>query len=156
MAKIVTQSQISLGIPAMDAAHIAFVGNIERLMNAPDFAFRTGLADLIAGMECDFREEEELMEEIDFPDLKIHREQHASILRAFHHAVPKVMEGDYALARLLLELLPQWFLIHLLKMDTPLAVALHAAGKQAFLSEIPMCAASAITDGNTAVSRPSM
>jgi hemerythrin len=130
MMKItIRPAQISLGVPAMDHAHQSFVESLAQLMDAPDHAFGNGFFALITEMEHDFHEEEGLMEAIDFPGLQSHREEHASILGAFHHAVPKVMQGDYALARLLLELLPQWFLIHLWKMDTPLAVALNAARK---------------------------
>ena len=129
MKKLIEPLQRSLAIPAMDDAHKAFAENLKRLIDAPDHIFRGSLFVLIAGMERDFREEEKLMEEIDFPSLQSHREQHASILSAFHCVVPKVMQGDYALARLLLDLLPQWSLVHLLKMDTPLVIALNAAGR---------------------------
>src|SRR5258708_5731607 len=118
MKKLIGPLQRSLAIPAMDEENKAFAENIKRLIEAPEHTFRGRLFALITGMERDVREEEKVMEEIGFPALQSHREQHASILSAFHCVVPKVMQGDYALARLLLDLWPQWSLVHLLKMDT--------------------------------------
>lgn len=70
------------------------------------------------------------MEEIDYPELRAHREQHARVLSALHHVAPHVMNGDLALGREAAELLPQWFLFHLASMDTALAFALDLDGAE--------------------------
>ncbi len=130
MEKPVWLPQMSLGVPAMDDAHKALVEEFAYLSSAPDTEFCTCLFALIAGMERDFREEETLMEAIDFPALQSHREQHARVLGALHHVVPDVRQGDYASARVAIKLLPKWFEFHLSTMDAALAVALELAGSQ--------------------------
>jgi methyl-accepting chemotaxis protein len=106
-------------------------------VTASDHEFGSRLFALIVGIERDFREEEALMEDIDFPGLKSHREQHARVLSALHHVIPDVMQGDCASAWRAIELLPQWFLSHLSTMDAALAVALDLAGIQTYLPASP-------------------
>ncbi len=130
MEKLAWSPEMSLGVPAMDGAHKAFVEELEHLASAPDREFGVGFSTLITKLEQDFREEEALMEEIEFPALQSHREQHARVLSALHHAVPEVMQGDYGSARKAIELLPQWFRFHLSTMDMALAVTLDLAGSQ--------------------------
>jgi methyl-accepting chemotaxis protein len=120
-------SQMALGAPDIDHAHQAFIAQLEQLLSAPDDAFEGGLYGLITAMETDFRQEEALMEEIDFPGIRMHREQHARVLSALHHVVPQVMQGDHAAARKVIELIPQWFLFHLTTMDAAMVVALELA-----------------------------
>lgn len=134
MEKLVWSQHMSLGIPAMDLAHRVFVEELARLASEPDSAFGAGLFALIPMLEKDFREEEALMEAIDFPALQSHREQHARVLSALHHVAPEVMRGDYVAARKAIELLPQWFVFHLATMDTALAVALDLADTQPTLA----------------------
>jgi methyl-accepting chemotaxis protein len=131
MEKITWSAEMALGVPAMDDAHKALVEELARLATVPDSEFGAGLDLLIAEMERDFREEEALMETIDLPALRSHREQHARVLSALHHVVPDVLKGDYSSARKVIELMPQWFLVHLSTMDAALAAALDSAGSQA-------------------------
>lgn len=131
MEKFAWSPEMALGIPTMDDAHKAFVEKLARLATVPDSEFGAGLHALIAEIERLFREEEALMEGIDFPALQSHREQHARVLSALHHVVPDVMRGDCSSARKVIELMPQWFLFHLSTMDAALAVALDLAGSQA-------------------------
>ncbi|MDR3483236.1 MAG: hemerythrin domain-containing protein [Burkholderiaceae bacterium] len=128
MEKLEWSPQMLLGIASMDAEHHAFVDQIAQLAELPDEAFGPALYALIKTMERDFHGEETVMEEIGFPALLSHREQHARVLSALHHVVPGVMRGDFAAARKAIELLPQWFLFHLSTMDTALAAAIDIAG----------------------------
>ena len=132
MEKLRWSQQMSLGVPAMDEAHKGFFAELEHVAIAPDHEFGVRLHALIDSMERDFHEEETLMEKIDFPELKSHREQHARVLGTLHHVTPDVMQGDCASARKAIELLPQWFLFHLSTMDAALAVALDLAGIQTY------------------------
>ncbi|MGZ3237213.1 MAG: bacteriohemerythrin [Burkholderiaceae bacterium] len=127
MKNLVWSQQLSLNIPAIDDAHKAFVEGLARFTASSDREFGTDLFALIADIERDFREEEAMMEEIDFPGLHHHREQHARILSALHEVVPEVMHGNYTSALKTIELLPRWFLLHLSTMDAALAVALQCA-----------------------------
>lgn len=119
---------MSLGVPALDDAHKALLEELTRLADASDEQFADGFLALVAALERDFRDEETLMEQIDFPALRSHREQHARVLSGLHHVAPSVMQGDFAAGREATRLLPQWFLFHLSTMDVALAVALDLAG----------------------------
>lgn len=116
---------MELGNPALDEAHKALFVEMMRLHCAPDGALAEGLPKLCDKLERDFREEESLMEALDWPDLREHREQHARVLSALHH----VEVGEPAEAREALMLLPQWFQLHLATMDRSLAAALDMAAK---------------------------
>jgi len=128
MENFVCPLQSPLTLPALREMHGTLIDELSQVMTAPDHEFGACLFKLIARIECDFREEENVMEEMDFPALQIHREQHARMLSTLHHLVPKVMQGDFSLARIVVELLPQWFLTHFVKMDTALLAALDSSG----------------------------
>ena len=120
-------ADMALGVPAMDAAHQEMLGELARLAEAPDERFGAGFGALTAAVERDFSEEEAQMESIAFPGLRNHREQHARVLSALHHADSQVQEGDFASAREAIALLPQWFIQHQATMDLALALALKVA-----------------------------
>ncbi|WP_371417381.1 bacteriohemerythrin [Noviherbaspirillum sp. UKPF54] len=124
MSTLVWSPQMELGIPGMDSAHQAFFAELAHIAAAPDDQFGALFFLLIAKLERDFEEEEELMERIDFPALNSHREQHARVLSGLHHVVPHVMNGNIGIGRHAIELLQEWFLFHLTTMDLALAVAL--------------------------------
>lgn len=119
--------EIALGISAVDAAHAALFSAISRLASLDGQQFSSAFRDLIAAVERDFREEEDLMEEIGFASLPHHREQHARVLSGLHHAWAAVDDGDLAQGRRALALLPQWLLFHQATMDMALAAALDMA-----------------------------
>lgn len=123
MEQLVWSQEMALGIPGMDSAHQILVEEIAALASAPEEQFGAGFYPLISRLEQDFREEEELMEQIDFPALHSHREQHARVLSGLHHVVPLVMNGDLQAGVAALDHLQEWFLFHLSTMDLALAVA---------------------------------
>jgi hemerythrin len=122
-------AQMSLGVPAMDNAHKAFLGELEALANAGREQLAVGINVLIASMERDFREEEALMESIAFPALASHREQHRRALDGLKQAYPYISGGDLDVGQATISQLTQWFLIHLSTMDLGLAIALEMAGQ---------------------------
>lgn len=115
--------EMSLGVPAMDVAHQEFLQDLMQLDSIEDERFGQAFHELVAKIEADFHEEEQMMEDLDYPGIRAHREQHARVLSALHHIEPRVMEGDIALGRDAVSLLPQWFTLHLATMDTALAFA---------------------------------
>ena len=127
MLKSQWKDEMALGVPAIDAAHRALFDQLARLEQLDDRYFSAGFRDLVAAVERDFREEEDLMEEIGFPSLANHREQHARVLCGLHHAWASVDEGELEQGRHALTLLPQWLLFHQATMDLALAAALAAA-----------------------------
>jgi len=124
MQTIEWSQDMSLGVPEIDQAHKAFLDELAALLTVCDEKFGPDFLMLVARMERDFREEEELMEELDYPGIPGHREQHARILGALHHIASRVMDNDLTLGREAVALLPQWFVFHLSTMDTALAFAL--------------------------------
>ncbi|HVL76583.1 MAG TPA: hemerythrin domain-containing protein [Noviherbaspirillum sp.] len=124
MSTVNWSPDMRLGIPRLDRAHEAFMRELERLREIPDAHFGPAFHSMVVRMEGDFQEEEALMEDIDFPGLHVHREQHARVLGALHHVAARVMGGDYASGREATDLLEQWFLMHLSTMDTVLALTL--------------------------------
>ena len=120
-----------LGVPEMDEAHESFLSLLRQVVEAPDTEFPEAFKALIAHIEHDFQSEERLMERIDYPGLRSHREQHARVLATLHQAVPAAMDGKLAAAPKALELLPKWFMFHLATMDTALAFALELKDREA-------------------------
>lgn len=124
------KQDMALGVPAIDEAHEALFDELARLAQLADPQFSVGFRELIAAVERDFREEEDLMEAIGFPSLANHREQHARVLSGLHHAWAAVDEGDVEQGRHALTLLPQWLLFHQATMDLALAAALELVQHQ--------------------------
>lgn len=119
--------EMSLGVPQMDAEHRQFIEGLGRMQVISDTEFPSEFTAMVASVERDFRHEERMMEQLDYPGIQAHREQHARVLGALHHVAPRVLEGDIALGREAVQLLPQWFLMHLSTMDAALACAMELA-----------------------------
>jgi hemerythrin len=124
MEKVEWTPTMALGVDALDAPHRHLLEQMNGLLNGSDSDVTQGMEALVTAMECDFREEEALMEQITYPGIRAHMEQHARVLAALHRIEP----DDVAAAREALVLLPQWFALHLATLDTALAVALELAG----------------------------
>jgi hemerythrin len=105
----------------MTEARAEMAERMERLSRTSDDQFADGFTALIADIETSFRDEEAVMEALNYPALRSHREQHARALGALHHAQPQVEGGDVGLGREALELLPKWLLLHRSTMDLALA-----------------------------------
>jgi hemerythrin-like metal-binding protein len=127
MDKVTWTQQMELGIAPLDEAHRALVNAMTELADLPDAQFGAGFAAFVAALEEDFRSEEEAMENIEFPALRSHREQHARVLGALHQVVPGLTQGDFETARRAVALLPHWFMLHLATQDAALAAAMELA-----------------------------
>ncbi len=115
---------MALGIPLFDEAHEALAEQIKTLTHCKDEDFSAGLAQLIECLEDDFRHEEALMEAIDYPALRSHREQHARVLATLH----QLETGELKSGRDAVGLVLPWFHAHLATADTALAIALQMSG----------------------------
>lgn len=122
--------EMVLGVPNIDALHQSLVETLAGLNIASDEHFAHQYNILVANLERDFYEEEQQMEEIEFPALHAHREQHARVLSALHHAQGHVMCGDIAAGRDVIALLPEWFTFHLSTMDAALAITIQMDATQ--------------------------
>jgi len=109
----------------MDRLHHAFFNSLEVLSSSDDDQFSGRYGAFVSQVERAFREEEQWMEDIDFPGLRMHQEQHARLLGALHNVHFRLMNGELQLGRELVELmLPQWLAFHISTMDNPLAHAM--------------------------------
>ncbi|MCG2583980.1 bacteriohemerythrin [Massilia sp. TS11] len=120
-------SSLELGVPNMDAAHRALFDTLAHVARLAPGDFAHHCRALFDALELDCKEEEALMEEIHFPGLQAHREQHARVLGGLHHALAALDAGDPAPARRALELLPRWLELHIATMDSALAMAVALA-----------------------------
>jgi len=128
MPQAIWSPELSTGLAAMDDLHRHFCKTLSEQSSLPDDAFRNAYADFVATLEQAFRTEEQWMEDIEFPSLKSHREQHARVLAALHCSHSQVAQGELAVARRIVsELLPEWFIFHASTMNMALALALQLA-----------------------------
>lgn len=123
MSTLTWSSDMRFGLPRIDGAHESVLRELTTLAETGDDDFCAAFCRLVERLEHDFLEEEALMEEIDYPGLHTHREQHARVLGALHQVSGHVMQGDIETGRKAVELLPQWFLLHISTLDTALALA---------------------------------
>jgi hemerythrin len=128
MPPIISLSDISSGVTVMDDLHRDFVCKLLSLSTTSDERFRTDYGDFVRKTEETFSQEEKWMEEIEFPVIKSHREQHARVLGALHKVHSRVLTGDVSVGRdVVNNLLPQWFLMHTSMTDRILASAMKTA-----------------------------
>ena len=116
----------------MDKSHHGLLDELAELLNSPDDEIARSYASLVAAIERDFREEEDLMEEVGLDSFQPHVEQHARMLSALHHSLSQVMQGNIDAGRAALQLLPEWLQFHIGTLDPALANAVLAhLGKRA-------------------------
>lgn len=121
-------TDISSGVPDVDRLHHDLFSALDKLSSSDDTNFCSQFAVFVGKVERAFREEETWMDDLDFAETAIHQEQHARVLGALHHVHAQVMGGDLATGRYVAdELLPQWLLLHISTMDTPVALAMQLA-----------------------------
>jgi hemerythrin-like metal-binding protein len=106
-----------LGDPAIDTAHDLVFEVLQKTLQLPVEQFRTSYGEVVKGMEMDFRREEELMENFQCPDSRLHREQHARMLAGLHHAGSALQQGDDQQAYLALHALAEWLPFHIATQD---------------------------------------
>ena len=112
----------------MDALHHDAVKVLTHLSTTVDREFHEGYNLLLRKVERIFRAEEQWMEEIDFPELHHHREQHAHILETLYYGQSQIVDGNTQFGRNIVEnLLPEWLVLHGSTMDNALARELRVA-----------------------------
>jgi hemerythrin len=125
MLQAILPPEMSTGVAAMDELHRDFFEALIGLSSTSAKEFEARYGAFVSKAEHVFSTEEQWMEEIDFPIIKSHREQHARVLSALHHVHSRVMNGDLMTGREVVEkLLPQWFVFHISTMDVALAAAM--------------------------------
>lgn len=134
MSALTWNENLALGVPAMDATHEEFVALCNELLAAPDAERLPILNRFIAHTVAHFAQEDRWMEELDFPAVDCHRNEHRRVLEVLEAVKGKWMEGSEDGRRLLtqlLEELPPWFEQHASTMDAALAWYIDQVGYEA-------------------------
>jgi len=128
----------STGIVMMDIMHQQLDDALRVTLDAEDADFTRQFHNLVTMMEEVFSTEESWMEEIDYPAIKAHREQHARALSGMHHVDCSLMAGDVTTARKVVTiLLPDWLRLHMATMDAALAMYLQLSGMPQIETTLP-------------------
>ena len=131
MSQIFLPSELATGVAKIDTLHSDLLHAMAVLSAKPSSSFGSEYASFITKLERTFSTEERWMEEIDYPALQNHREQHARVLSAMHITHAHALAGDITLARDVIDrLLPYWLVFHIATADTALAVVMQMTGEQ--------------------------
>ncbi len=121
MSLLTWSERLSLGHPAMDETHEQFVAMLNALGAAQGDEVLPRLDDFIAHTEAHFGQENTWMEEVQYPRIGCHRNEHANILEVVREVRNRVAAGEERYARTLAEALAEWFPVHAASMDAMLA-----------------------------------
>jgi hypothetical protein len=99
-------------VPTVAHGYPMLYADLELLLGASDAGFEAGFLAFVRQLEAVFRAEERWMEAAALDACKEHRELHAEVLRLLHQAQARSFQGDHALARKVIQLLPAWFDSH--------------------------------------------
>jgi len=117
------------GVLVMDILHRQVEDALHAALTSDDRSFLPRFRGLVAALEDAFATEESWMEEIEYPAIKSHREQHARVLSGMHHVHCSLLAGDVGAARKVVAcLLPDWLKLHVATLDTALAMYLQVTG----------------------------
>jgi hemerythrin len=117
------------GVLVMDVLHREVNDALDVALGADDGTFLQRFCALVAVLEGAFAMEESWMEEIDYPAIRSHREQHARVLSGMHHVYCSLLAGDVGTARKVVTcLLPDFLKLHGDTMDTALSLHLQMSG----------------------------
>ena len=125
MPHIVQPADLETGVTPLDELHCDIFEALSATAEASDEHFAADYSILLKKLKCALLKEEQWMEEIDPTLLKIYREQHARVLSALDNVHRKVLNEDFDLGRKVVEdLLPKWYAVHVLTLDMALAIAI--------------------------------
>jgi hemerythrin len=123
--------ELAVGAPMFDTTNHKIFARLRRLAGLGPAEFAQAFPHTVAALERAFRAEEALMEQMDYPGLACHREQHARALSGLHHAAAALALGDAGPAHRAVLLVNDWLCLHITTMDRVLALALRMASEAA-------------------------
>jgi hemerythrin-like metal-binding protein len=121
MSLLTWSERLALGHPMMDETHEEFVGLLNDLGTAEGDQILVRLDAFIAHTEKHFSQENAWMEELQYPRIGCHRNEHANILEVVREVRTRVAGGEQQYGRTLAEALAEWFPVHAASMDAMLA-----------------------------------
>ena len=117
------------GVLVMDVLHRQVDDALGAALDADDSTFLQRFRQLVSILEEAFAVEESWMEEIDYPAIRSHREQHARVLSGMHHVYCSLLAGNTGTARKVVAcLLPEFWKLHGDTMDTAFSTYLQVSG----------------------------
>ena len=129
MALIDMATVSPVGYSAIDSDHREFVSLINQLDAASNADFPALFKQLFEHTEQHFAMENQLMTEHGFPAETEHRGEHVRVLGEIKQFQSRVDKGMIAFGRAFLqERLSQWFLLHIMTMDSALAAYMRSVG----------------------------
>lgn len=121
MATMEWSEALELGVDAMDGTHRQFVQHLNALGEASD-------ADMLACFDAfyahtveHFAQENEWMQQINFPPVHCHTAEHEGVLEVMREVRGHLQAGNYEVGRVLARELAAWFQGHAATMDAMLA-----------------------------------
>lgn len=123
MDSIVFGPDLALGIPVLDHSHRIVFDMLESMEQLPRPAFDDACRDLAVEFMEHLREENSLMERIDYPAAAAHRAAHGHLLEQVARTLRLLRSGEEATARQVIRGLPDWLEAHINTMDLALAIA---------------------------------
>ena len=110
-----------LGVSVMDDAHEEFITLYNELMNTDDSHFAELFDKFYQHTKDHFEEENQLMEDTDYPGIKDHKGEHQRVINELNYFKGKVDEKKFSFPRFYLkDRIPTWFRLHLSTMDSAL------------------------------------
>ena len=110
-----------LGYAPMDEVHQAFVDDVAAVQTAPDAQLPELLDRLIAHARAHFAEEDQWMEQTQFPPRDCHIQEHAAVMKSLLEVRELLAQGHTAICRDLANELARWFPGHADYLDSALA-----------------------------------
>ena len=123
MDAIVFGPDLALGILVLDQSHRIVFDMLDAMENLPRPAFDQACRELAAEFIEHLREENELMERIDYPAAQVHRAAHGHLLERVSRVLRLLRDDEEATARDIVSTFPDWIEAHINTMDLALAIA---------------------------------
>lgn len=128
-----------LGHEQMDITHQQFISLVNRLNHADKTLFQELFAELVEHTQLHFDAEYQLMQETGFSATSEHNGEHQRVLGELSRFAQMVQNGSITMARSYVrEMLPSWFSLHAVTMDSALAAHLRSLNSPAGQVEIRM------------------
>ena len=112
------EDKFSVGISLIDEEHMKFIDIINTALSALEHNGHTEALDKIFDEMTEysythFSTEEAYMKEFNFPGYQSHKNEHIDFTNKTIDAYYKVINGDYQIAKEILEYLKQWLVKHI-------------------------------------------
>lgn len=127
MTLIAWSDKLALGVATMDDTHRGFVELLNALHAAPDERLAERLDAFIAHTITHFEQERVWMQELDFPPMHCHVNEHEGVLNIMREVRGLLDEGKFEVGRVLARELAPWFENHARGMDAMLAFFLRCS-----------------------------